>query len=121
MQTVKVNRDRLLLEVKANRDKHQAVYQQACEGYRTKMIEELEKLLQKAKDSKVGEHISRHIQLPEPENHLDDYDRIISMLEMSIQVEIELNAVEFDQYVRDKWSWSHETMIKNMSYISMDK
>jgi len=118
MQNVKVNRDRLLEVVKKNRDSHNEIYIKASEGYRLKMIEEIEKLLQKAKDSKIGESIPRYIQLPEPDNHTDDYDRIISMLEMSVEGEIELNNVEFDSYVRDKWSWSHESLTKNMYYLS---
>jgi hypothetical protein len=35
------------------------------------------------------------------------YDRLVMMLEMSVDDTIVLDANEFDQYVRDVWAWTH--------------
>ena len=67
------------------------------------MIEGLDKMLA---DARAGRRISRSINLAEPTDHTSDYERVIMMLEMSVDDTIVLNAGEFDQYVRDVWSWS---------------
>jgi hypothetical protein len=55
---------------------------------------------------KAGRSIQRSVTLTEPSNHIKDYDRVITMLEVSVDETIILNASEFDQYVRDVWAWT---------------
>ncbi|HXM03797.1 MAG TPA: hypothetical protein VN939_14390 [Chthoniobacterales bacterium] len=43
--------------------------------------------------------------MPEPVDHTADYDRVISMLEMSAQDLVQVSAEQFDQYVLDNWRW----------------
>jgi hypothetical protein len=49
----------------------------------------------------------KSIDLVQPRDHTSDYDRVIMMLEMSVDDTIVLDANEFDQYVRDVWAWTH--------------
>jgi hypothetical protein len=113
MNTVKVKREELLTKVRSNRDAHRELFLKAQEGYRKLIIEELDRMLA---DAKAGRKISRSINLAEPVDHTSDYDRVIMMLEMSVEDTIVLNASEFDQYVRDYWTWSKYATTMHESY-----
>jgi hypothetical protein len=115
MHSVKVERIALLMAIKGNRDAHRAVFLKAQEGYRNMMIEELDRMLQ---DAKEGKQIRRTVSLVEPQDHTEDYDRVITMLEMSVDKEIEIDAGSFDQYVRDRWSWKQFTDSTNALYAA---
>ena len=56
-------------------------------------------------DAKDGKPIRRAISLPEPADHTADYDRVISMLEMSADDFVQISAEQFDQHVLDNWRW----------------
>ena len=113
MNTVKVKREELLTKVRTNRDAHRTLFLKAQEGYRKLVIEELDRMLA---DAKAGRSISRSINLAEPVDHTADYDRILAMLEMSVDDTIMLDAQEFNQYVLDNWEWSRLASYTNQSY-----
>jgi len=113
MNTVTVKREELLTKVRTNRDAHRTLFLKAQEGYRKLVIEELDRMLA---DAKAGRSISRSINLAEPVDHTADYDRILAMLEMSVDDTIMLDAQEFNQYVLDNWEWSRLASYTNQSY-----
>jgi len=98
MNTVKVKREDLLTKVRANRDAHRELFLKAQDGYRKLVIEELDRMLA---DAKEGRPIQRSVTLTEPSNHIKDYDRVITMLKMSVDETIILDAGEFGHYVMD--------------------
>jgi hypothetical protein len=57
------------------------------------LLKELDRMLA---DAKEGRPIQRSVTLTEPSNHTKDYDRVITMLEMSVDETIVLDAGEFD-------------------------
>ena len=113
MNTVTVKREELLTKVRTNRDAHRTLFLKAQEGYRKLVIEELDWMLA---DAKAGRSISRSINLAEPVDHTADYDRILAMLEMSVDDTISLSAQEFNQYVLDNWELSRLASYTNQSY-----
>ena len=50
MKEVTVNKEELLEKLRANRDKHRAVFLEARKGYRNAVIRELDCMLQEARD-----------------------------------------------------------------------
>lgn len=102
MRTVTVHREEFLNRLRINRDNHRAVFEDALEGYRNRLTAELER---RVRDLKRGRKVDQYIGLPEPEDHTDDYDRIIAMAEMSISDRVELSQDEFAMYVMDQWRW----------------
>lgn len=116
MQTVKVNAGDLLRTVRMNREAHRSLFLKAQEGYRAAVIAELDKMLSEARE---GKPIRRGITLPEPVDRTRDYDRVIRMLEMTVNIEVELQSHEFDQYVLDNWDWSHLVSMTNSSYLGV--
>ena len=115
MNTVKVKREELLTKVRANRDAHRELFLKAQEGYRKLVIEELDRMLA---DAREGRRIQRSVTLTEPSNHIKDYDRVITMLEMSVDDTITLEAHDFDRYVMDNWDWSRFALATNTAYAA---
>jgi len=70
------------------------------------------------KDAKEGLRIQRSVTLTEPSNHVKDYDRVITMLEMSVDDTITLDAQAFDRYVMDNWDWSRFALATNTAYAA---
>lgn len=107
MRVIRIDRDEFVVTVKENRDNHRAVFERALDGYRDRWIQELERRL---RDVRRGREINQYFSLPEPEDHTDDYDRILTMARMQIDDVIELTEEEFGMYVMDQWAWkSHFT------------
>ena len=115
MNTVKVKRQELLTKVRANRDAHRELFLKAKEGYRKLVIEELDRMLA---DARAGRPIQRSVTLTEPSNHVKDYDRVITMLEMSVDDTVTLGADDFDRYVMDNWAWSRFALHTNTAYAA---
>lgn len=101
MKTVKIKRVDLLEKVKANKVRHVTEFKEAREEYVKEVIKELGRMLKKAKKG----DIIRSINLVEPVSYEENYNRVISMLEWSTDVIVELDTTEFEQYVRDNWQW----------------
>jgi hypothetical protein len=114
MKTVKVKTDELLGIVKSNRDAHRDMFEKAMAGYRKQAIAELDRAIT---DAKAGRKITRYLSLVEPIDQTKDYDRVIEMLRMSVDEEVELTSTEFAQYVQDDWSWKDQFLATNISYI----
>ena len=103
MSTVTVKKDQLLEVLKSNREGHRGVFLAAQRGYRDAMIKELDTMLL---DAREGRAIRRQISLPEPQDYTAAYDRVIRMLEMSVDDTITLTEADFAQYVMDDWDWT---------------
>jgi hypothetical protein len=97
-----------------NRERHRDTFLRAQAGYRERMIEEFERRL---KDARDGLRIDTSFGMPVPEDHTDDYDREIRMLEMEIDDTIRLSAHEFDRYVMDNWGWKASFTMSNAPYL----
>lgn len=53
-----------------------------------------------------------------PENHLEDYNRAIDLLNFSVADKVELSVQDFDAYVRNNWSWRKSFLGTNVSYVT---
>lgn len=114
MQTVKVSKGKLQEIVKKNRDAHRATFEKALRGYQAAVVEELEKQLGRARNGlKKTLSVTFHC----PEDHTSDYDRIIRMLDLSLDDSIELSQQEFSWYVQDDWGWKQQWTTSNIAYV----
>lgn len=114
MNTITVRRDELIKRITENRDGHRAIFEAAQEKYRELVIAELDAMLAEAK---AGKRIRRGISLVEPQDHTNDYDRVLDMLAMSVDDNIELAERDFAYYVRDEWEWKAQWTATNTSYL----
>ena len=115
MRSVTIEKSELLSTLITNRDNHHAEFLAALEAYRLEAIEVLEAAVEAAK---TGKQIMRQTDLVEPMDMTKEYNRVIKMLKMSVDSEIELSSTEFQNYVMDDWSWSVDASVSNFAYTS---
>lgn len=115
MNAIKVKKDDLLVKLKANREAHKAQFEEAAEGYRVKVIDVLTERLEDARRGKLPQLI---FNLPMPINQTAQYDRVIGMLQMTVEDVIELEEQDYQQYVLDQWGWSAATTATNTMYTA---
>lgn len=115
LQTVRVNKDELLKRIKKNRADHRQIYEEAMDGWKKAVIDELEKM---HADALKGKDFRLAVRLERPEDHTDEYDTIIELLEMSLDDELELPYNEFANYALDKWGWQGRFLSMSASYGS---
>lgn len=113
MDEVRVKRDKLIEKLKANKAEHSKVFLIAQDGYREAMIKELDQMLS---DARAGNKIRRAVSMPEPQDHTDDYDRAITMLEMCEDEHLMISAHDFQQFVMDEWGWKRDFIATSSNY-----
>lgn len=112
---VRIKRSELIEKLKENRDKHTQLYKDALEGYFVKATEKLDKLKLQLNAKKPIKSISFDV----PKDHTKDYDRLISMLEMSQDSELVITSRDFNMYVLDEWINDEEkSMLRAMALSS---
>lgn len=115
MEKITVSKTDLLAIVKANRDKHRAIFLEALEGYQRYALELLRKHIA---DMEVGKTQRVYISVDRPEDHTRDYDRIIAMLEMDQGDTFTLTEQDFAQYALDDWKWKRQWGVSNSGYVT---
>lgn len=116
MREVKVKKSELLEKVRANRDAHRDLFLKAQEGYRLRIIEELDRSL---KDAQEGRRVDlKVLAMPVPEDHTDDYDVVITMLEMEVDDNVIIDDHDIQRFVLDKWDWKVRAMTTNTAYAA---
>jgi hypothetical protein len=113
MDKVTVKKNDLLAALRQNREAHRDIFEEACEGYQAEAIRLLEEHLQRIRQ---GKRVQVHVILPVPADHTKDYDRVIRMVEMSVDDEIDLEASDFASYVMDDWRWKRDFLATNSTY-----
>ncbi len=113
MEMVTVKTTDLHQELSDNRNRHRRIFEEAQGHYREQAIKELDQMLADAREGRV---IKRMVILPEPEDHTDDYDRVLRMLEMSVHDETELSENDFEMFVMDRWGWERSFDTSTRAY-----
>ena len=118
MKEVTVKRTLLLDTVKGNRNRHAQEATQAALRYREAVHEALQiRADDLSRGALTAEKVVASIaKMRAPESHIEEYDRLIRMLEMSADETITLQAHEFSQYVLDEWAWKRDFMATSAMY-----
>jgi hypothetical protein len=96
-----------------NRQEHREIFLEAQAGYRQKAVEALEANLEAARN---GKEIIQYLNLTVPVDQTSDYDRVLRMLTLTTDEEIELDEKHFANYVMDEWQWSQNFTTSNAFY-----
>lgn len=120
VKPMKYERPRILAILKANRAKHKEQYEKAKKVFREEVIREAEEVIKKAKRGAFDKTSLNAVgfQIRVPEQHLEEYDQAIQMLELSVDGEIEIDGYTFGCYVMDKWEWSGSFVSNTLSYAN---
>lgn len=110
---ITVDKTQLLTTLQDNRETHARIFQIAIEKYREQAIEQFTASIDKIK---AGGDVDRYMVLPVPEEHTDDFDRAIAMVEWHQGDTMELTEVMFQQYVRNEWAWHKNFLANTASY-----
>ena len=116
MDTITVDKEDLLATLRDNRQQHREIFERAQVVYREKVIEELDRALD---DAKNGRKIIRHIALPEPEDHTKDFDTAIQMLEWDTAETVTLDRRDFARFVQNRWEWDQTFRQNTVGYSQM--
>lgn len=115
MQNITVDKADLIAKITANRDEHKALYDEAVIVYRQRAISEIEKVLAEAKR---GDKIRHAFAMPVPEEHTEDFDRALEMLEWDQGDTVELSEYEFQNLVQNEWGWAKNFASNTTSYTA---
>jgi len=115
MDPVTVKKTDLLETLRRNRDEHRDLFLKAQKAYRKRWIKELER---KLKEARNNEEIVQAIALPVPEDHTDDFDTVIQMLEWDQNDTLEISYRDFLTYVRNDWGWKVSFAANTESYLA---
>ena len=105
LDEIRIDKANLLAILKKNRDGHRKVLEKGLADYKAVVVKELEKRI---KEVLAGKQIDQYLRLIQPEDHTNDYDRVIKSLTMSLDDDVQLTQDEFAQYVDDDWGWKKQ-------------
>jgi hypothetical protein len=111
LKVVTVKKDELLPKIKANKEQHVKEFKETYDAWLILRKEAVEKGIKevrsqlKSEDELTQGYVQFEIPV-KPQSHQKDYDRVISMLEMSVDEELDLPVDEFARYALDEWDWS---------------
>lgn len=114
MDTITVDKPRLIAVLRTNRDEHEAMYLKAIERYRERTLVWLNEQIDALK---AGKDAQRSCPLPIPERHTEDFDRAIEMLEWDQGSTVDLAEHDFRQYIQNKWGWAQTFTSNTASYV----
>lgn len=115
MDCITISKEKLLEKLKQNRKNHRAIFEDALQGWEHQVFTALQKAVE---DAKSGIRYETFINLPRPKDHTCDYDEVIDRVEWHEEKLIDLELHEFNQFVRDDWSWMPDFNASSASYSS---
>jgi len=115
MDEVTISKQKLLDQLKKNREDHKEIYELAYEGWKAEVIKALEEALE---DAKADKDFITYFDIDKPESHLSEYDEIIDRVSWHEDSVIKLNLREFNNFVRDNWDWSVNFLNQATMYSS---
>jgi hypothetical protein len=127
MEKVRVKPAKLVEKLRENFNRHKEELAKAQSAYRKKAKEVLtarlekfstyEKAITRSDLKDTAELPSMYFDLTPPDDHTEDYERAISMLEMCEDETVMVTATQFAAFVQDRWNWKGAFLAKNSSYM----
>lgn len=116
--TVSMSRAVLIDEVKANRETHRALYDEAVIGYRSQVVKRLKELITDLENDKL---VDVEVNLPVPQDLSHEYDLVIGMLETANDENVEVSAIDYRQLVMDRWHWKQGWVNTISLYLEIEE
>ena len=116
MDIIKVNVEDLLKHVRENQTKHDKILKAAIKGYWKQCRVRLYDALRSVKDKQPNWQNTLFDVRTAPEDHSDDYNSAICMLEMCAEPIIEISRQDFEAYVMNKWHWRSTFIATSVAY-----
>lgn len=119
MNSVKVDRKKLLKIVTDNKEKHITDFNESVEDYKTAAVKLAEANLELAKTGDLDKIAKMRAVPQKPVSYEQNYTRAIRMLELSVDKEIDVEEDVFNQLVLDEWAWKNAFVASASLYKSI--
>lgn len=113
MKNVTIEKSYVVAALIKNRGAHADAFAEAITGYRKAAIAKVEELLDKLTN---GYNPQLYVHLTKPEDHTEDYERVLRMLTFETSDEVVLSAGDFSRYMEDDWDWQEQFMVVSTGY-----
>lgn len=116
---VKVNKAKLLETLRGNLTKHVSTHTEALETWKQKAAAHVATLSDRILKGEIRD-ISNAVSIvnDRPVSYAPSYEKVIKMLEYSVDDIIELESEDFDRYVGDNWEWKQSFLLNSTKYGS---
>lgn len=114
MDQVRINKQQLIDKIKENKAKHDAFLREAMDGYWDRCECAVGQAVVDV--TRKVDWLAPLLALKRPEEHSEDYTRVLAMLEMSVEETIMLDAEQFSWYVLNRWQWRERFLHLAVSY-----
>lgn len=115
MREVTVRKNDLIEQVKTNREKHAANYEEATKVYRARALHQLR---HRAAQIEADGEVDLQFKLPAPREFLSEYDQALAMLEWETGEMVTLDDLTFQNLVLDEWAWKNQYAASTQSYLA---
>lgn len=109
----------VLDQVQMYRDEHAQEVEEAKQGYRKKVAEELRSAAVRIDNGEIV-NIQKIIDaLPQPQDRLSVYDSMLDMLMNTTDKDIRLTGDEYRKLMQDEWDWREHALESNSTYSAI--
>ena len=119
MNSIKMERIKLLEIVRENKEKHIAEYAESVEDYKAAVLKIAKKNLSLAKTGELPQIAQMQKAPMTPVSYEDNYTKAIRMLELSVEEVIDIEEHIFNQLVLDEWGWKQSFVAAGALYKSI--
>lgn len=117
MHQVTVGKERLREALTTNRAAHVEAFDAVWKKFRETAEEQSHEMYQQIIDARPGDRIRLTLHLQVPENHADDYDRALQMLDWEQEQTVVLSEHEFAELIQDDWGWKRQFASTGFAYV----
>jgi hypothetical protein len=114
---VDIHKQLILDVLHRNRDAHRAVFVKALGRYHELLEQALVDRID-AIDKHPDKPVKLLINLPTPEDHTRDYDRVIAMIQRHQGETVSMSEQKYANYMDDEWDWTRAWVGNTRSYVS---
>jgi hypothetical protein len=114
---VDIHKTLILNVLRANRDAHRAIFVEALGRYHELLEQTLATRIEAIRE-RPDKPVKLLINLPTPEDHTRDYDRVIAMIERHQGQTVSMSEQKYANYMDDEWDWTRAWAGTTKSYVS---
>lgn len=111
-RTIKVNKEKLIAQIKLNKENHIIEYDKAIVAYKEEALKQLKKQIKRVEEGALD----AKLELITPIKNAENYDKIIEMFEWEVEEVVELEQNEFNEYVQDETEFAMQAKFSNTFY-----
>lgn len=110
---VRVEKEKLISQIKENKEIHIKEYKEAVIAYKTEALKQLEDLKNKANEGDM----TLYLKLVTPIDNSEKYDKLVTQFEWEVKNMVELSQSEFNKYILDDTDFSRNAKFSNQTYL----